>query len=103
MTSLFLLWKATYPQSFMLIYGFLFELWVSNLNEEKEKKKKITNSAQYIYDGEDLGHPYIQSTIVLCDKKIIGMVQKETKQDKGSIAHLELLTVDCFTPYKSMI
>ena len=23
--------------------------------------------AQYIYDGEDLGHPYIQSTTVLCD------------------------------------
>ena len=25
------LWKPTYPQSFMLIYGFLFELWVLNL------------------------------------------------------------------------
>ena len=24
--------------------------------------------AQYIYDGEDLGHPHIQSTTVLCDK-----------------------------------
>ena len=23
--------------------------------------------AKYIYDGEDLGHPYIQSTTVLCD------------------------------------
>ena len=59
MTSLFLLWKPTYPQSFMLIYGFLIELWVLNLNEEEEKeKKKMKNFAQYIYDGEDLGHPY---------------------------------------------
>ena len=45
MTSLFLLQKTTYSQSFMLIYGFLFELWVSNLNEEKEKKMK--NSAHH--------------------------------------------------------
>ena len=37
MTSLFLLRKPTYPQSFMLIYGFLFELWVSNVNEEEGK------------------------------------------------------------------
>ena len=36
-----------YPQSFMLIYGFLFELWVSNLNEEEEKKKKMKNSAHH--------------------------------------------------------
>ena len=28
MTSLLALWKPTYPQSVMLIYGFLFELWV---------------------------------------------------------------------------
>ena len=41
---------------------------MSNLNEEK--KKKMKNSAQYIYDGEDLGHPYIQSTTVLCDKQL---------------------------------
>ena len=54
----------------MLIYGFLLELWLLNLNEEEEEKKKMKNSAiiaQYIYDGEDLGHPYIQSTTVLCD------------------------------------
>ena len=42
----------TYVPSFMLIYGFLFELWVLNLY-----KKKMKNSA----------HPYIQSTTVLCD------------------------------------
>ena len=47
----------------MLIYGFFFELWVLNLNEKKkdeeEKKVKILPIiAQYIYDGEDLGHPY---------------------------------------------
>ena len=42
---------------------------MSNLNEkEEEEKKKMKNSAQYIYDGEDLGHPYIQSTTVLCDR-----------------------------------
>ena len=35
MTSLFLLRKPTYPQSFMLIYGSLFELWVLNLNKKK--------------------------------------------------------------------
>ena len=46
MTSLFPLRKPTYPQSFMLIYGFLFELWVSNLNEEEEKKK-MKNSAHH--------------------------------------------------------
>ena len=68
MTSLLVLRKPTYPQSFMLIYGFLFELWVLNLKEEKEKEeKKMPIIAQYIYDGEDLGHPYIQSTTVLCD------------------------------------
>ena len=65
MTSLIPLQNPTYPQTFMLIYGFLLELWVSNLNEkEEEKKKKMKNSAiiaQYIYDGEDLGHLYIQS------------------------------------------
>ena len=33
-----------YPQSFILIYGFLPELWMSNLNE-KEKEKKMKNSA----------------------------------------------------------
>ena len=44
MTSLFPLRKPTYPQSFMLIYGFFFELWVSNL---KEKEKKIKNSAHH--------------------------------------------------------
>ena len=52
MTSLFPLRKPTYPQSFILIYGFLFELWVSNLNEEKKKKKKkkkkkMKNSAHH--------------------------------------------------------
>ena len=45
MTSLFPLRKPTYPQSFMLIYGFFFELWVSNLNEKK--KKKMKNSAHH--------------------------------------------------------
>ena len=57
MTSLLALWKPTYPQSFMLIYGFKFELWVLNLNEEKERKKKKNSAiiALYIYDGEDLG------------------------------------------------
>ena len=71
MTSLLALRKPTYPQSLMLIYGFLFELWMLNLKEEEEeKKKKMKNSAHhslYIYDGEDLGHPYIQSTTALCD------------------------------------
>ena len=67
MTSLLALRKPTYPKSFMLIYGFLFELWVSNLKKEEEEEKKMKNSAQYIYDGEDFGHPYIKSTIVLCD------------------------------------
>ena len=40
MTSLLALQKPMYPQSFMLIYGFLFELWVLNLNKEEEKKNK---------------------------------------------------------------
>ena len=51
MTGLFSLRKPTYPQSFMLIYGFLFELWVLNLKEEEEeeeeKKKKMKNSAHH--------------------------------------------------------
>ena len=68
MISLLALQKPTYPQSFMMMYGFIFELWVSNLNKEEEKKKKMKNSAhhiaQYIYDGEDLGHPYNKA--VLC-------------------------------------
>ena len=46
MTGLLVLRKSTYPQSFVLIYGFLFELCVLNLNEEEEKKMK--NSA---HDG----------------------------------------------------
>ena len=45
MTNLLVLRKPTYPQSFMLIYGFLFELWVLNLKEEK--KKKMKNSAHH--------------------------------------------------------
>ena len=50
MTSLLALRKPTYPQSFMLIYGFLFELWVSNLKEEEEEEKeekKMKNSAHH--------------------------------------------------------
>ena len=67
MISPFPLRKPTYLQSLMLIYGFFFELWVLNLKEEENKMPII---AQYIYDGEDLGHPYIQSTTVLCDKPV---------------------------------
>ena len=48
MTSLFPLRKPTYPQSFMLIYGSLFELWVLNLKKKKKKKKKkMKNSAHH--------------------------------------------------------
>ena len=51
MTSLLVLWKPIYPQSFGLIYGFLFELWASNLNkeeeEEEEEEKKMKNSANH--------------------------------------------------------
>ena len=54
MTSLLAQWKPTYPQSFGFIYGFLFELWVLNLNKEEKEE-------------EELGLPYIQSTAVLCD------------------------------------
>ena len=39
--------KPTYPQSFMLMYCLLFELWVSNLKEEKEEEKKVKNSAHH--------------------------------------------------------
>ena len=35
MTSLLALQKPTHPQSFMMIYGFLFELWL-NMNKEKK-------------------------------------------------------------------
>ena len=33
----------------------------------RRKWRLLPIIAQYIYDGEDLGHPYIQSTTVLCD------------------------------------
>ena len=59
MTSLLVLQKPTYPQIFMLIYGFLFELWVLNLNKEEEKKK-MKNSAFH----SPIHLP--QSTVVLC-------------------------------------
>ena len=36
-----------------------FVLQVSNLNEEEEKILPII--AQYIYDGENLGHPYVST------------------------------------------
>ena len=41
--------SVTETQSFMVIYGFFFELWVLNLNkeEEEEKKKKMKNSAHH--------------------------------------------------------
>ena len=45
MTCVLALRKPTQPQSFMLIYGFIFELWMSNLNEEE--KKKMKNSAHH--------------------------------------------------------
>ena len=51
MNRLFPLHKPTYPQSFMLIYGFPFELWVSNLNEEKQEKKKMNEELSY--DGQN--------------------------------------------------
>ena len=53
MTSLLALQKPTYSQSFMVIYGFLFELWVLNLKEkekegeEEEEEKKMKNSAHH--------------------------------------------------------
>ena len=56
MTSLLALQKPTYSQSFMVIYGFFFELWVLNLNKEEEEeeeekeeeeKKKMKNSAHH--------------------------------------------------------
>ena len=53
MTSLFPLWKPTYQQSFMLIYGFFFELWVLNLNEKKEKKNTV------LCDRDGQGPPII--------------------------------------------
>ena len=34
----------------------------------RRKSRILPIIAQYIYDGEDLGHPYIQSTTVLCDR-----------------------------------
>ena len=54
---------------------------MSNLNEEEEKnkEKKIKNSAHHTpihYDGEDLGHSYLQSTTMLCDKGQANQVQK---------------------------
>ena len=44
--------SVTEIQSFMVIYGFFFELWVLNLNkeeeeEEEEEKKKMKNSAHH--------------------------------------------------------
>ena len=60
------------PTQFWVYMWLFFELWVSNLNKEEEEKKekKMKNSAHHspihIYDGEDLGHSYIQSTTVLC-------------------------------------
>ena len=48
MTSLLALQKPTYSQSFMVIYGFFFELGVLNLNkEEEEEEKKMKNSAHH--------------------------------------------------------
>ena len=39
------------PTSFMVIYGFLFEVWVLNLNKEEEEEekeeKKMKNSAHH--------------------------------------------------------
>ena len=39
MTSLLALEKPTNSQSFMVIYGFFFELWVLNLNKEEEEEE----------------------------------------------------------------
>ena len=39
MTSLFPLENPTYPQSFMLIYGFFIQLCMLNQNEEEEEKE----------------------------------------------------------------
>ena len=55
MTSLLALQKLIYSQSFIVIYGFLFELWVLNLNKEEEEEeegeekeeKKMKNSAHH--------------------------------------------------------
>ena len=39
------------------------------MRRRRRRRRKILHIiAQYIYDGEDLGHPYIQSTAVLCDR-----------------------------------
>ena len=69
MTSLIPLWKSTYPQSFMLIYDFLLELWGSNLNEKKKKKIRILPIIDVLgYDGQNSSFssspppPYSDST-----------------------------------------
>ena len=68
MTSLLALRKSYIPTKFHVDYGFLLELWVLNLNEKEEdmkKKRRIVPIvlAKYIYDGEDLGHPYIYKAL----------------------------------------
>ena len=64
MTSLLVLRKPTYPQSFMLIYGFLFELWVLNLNKEKEEEeKKMKNSAHHSPIHHDGGIPIYKALL----------------------------------------
>ena len=40
MTSLLAVRKPIYSQSFMVIYGFIFELWVLNLNNEEEEEEE---------------------------------------------------------------
>ena len=73
MTSLLALWNPTYPLRFMSIYyGFLFKLRVLNLN----KKGILPIIAQYIYDGEDIGHPYYTS-----NRKILN--RNGVKRKKG--------------------
>ena len=67
MTSLLALQKPAYPQSFMLIYGFLFELWVSNLNEKEEEENKMKNSAHCGYVVVRVGtlHTHKTTTVTI--------------------------------------
>ena len=58
MTGLFPLRQPMHPRSFVLVYGFLFELWVLNLKEEEEEEK-MQNSANTSMMGRTLAIPVL--------------------------------------------
>ena len=68
----------TYPQSFMLMYGFLSELWELNLNKEDNEKKMNNHSLIHL----TLAIPIIIKSTTVLSGRDPALGRSDRKVDK---------------------